>query len=64
MVMLRIRKHTFYAYLKNDAIYAFYPESFCDKNLLSGKFSFFSDSQGHMVGCSEFVLLMPPKELK
>ena len=27
--------------LKIDAFYAFYPESFCDKIMLSGKFSFF-----------------------
>ena len=34
----------FVANLKNDAIYAFYPESFCDKNLALWKVFFFSDS--------------------
>ena len=31
----------FFANLKIDAIYALYPESFCDKTLLFGKFSLF-----------------------
>ena len=44
MVMLKICKHTFYANLKIDAIYAFYPESFCDKNLAIRKVFNFSDS--------------------
>ena len=44
MVMLRICKHTFYAYLKIDAIYAFYLESFCVKNLAIWKVFNFSDS--------------------
>ena len=34
----------FVANLKIDAIYALYPESFCDKNLAIWKFSAFCDS--------------------
>ena len=34
----------FVANLKNDAIYGFYPESFCDKNLAIRKVFAFSDS--------------------
>ena len=34
----------FVANLKNDAIYAFYPESFCDNNLAIRKVFAFSDS--------------------
>ena len=49
IVMLEICNHTFYAYLKNDAIYGFNPESFCDKNLAIRKVFAFSDS-GHPVG--------------
>ena len=43
MVMLKICKHTFFAYLSQiDAIYAFYPESFSDNNLTIRKvFVFF-----------------------
>ena len=48
VVMLEICKHTFLgvfvANLKNDAIYGFYPESFCDKNLAIWKVFAFSDS--------------------
>ena len=48
IVMLEIWKHTFYRYLlriwKNDAIYAYYPESFCDNNLAIRKVFAFSDS--------------------
>ena len=44
MVMLKICKHTFFGYLKIDAIYAFYPDSFCDKNLAIRKVFVFSDS--------------------
>ena len=33
--------------LKNDAIYGFYPESFCDKNLAIRKVFAFSDSAEH-----------------
>ena len=36
--------HVFVANLKNDAIYVFYPESFCDKNLALRKVFVFSDS--------------------
>ena len=36
----------FVAILKIDAIYALYPESFCDKNLAVRKVFAFSDSEG------------------
>ena len=36
--------HVFVANLKNDAIYAFYSESFCNKNLAIRKVFAFSDS--------------------
>ena len=53
MVMLKICKHIFLhelvANLKIDAIYAFYPESFCDKNLAIRKVFAFSDSDTSMV---------------
>ena len=42
-----LQKHllcTFVANLKIDAIYAFYPESFCDENLAVRKVIVFSDS--------------------
>ena len=35
---------TFVANSKNDAVYALYPESFCDKNLAILKVFVFSDS--------------------
>ena len=47
MHMCKICNHTFYAELlriKNDLIYAFYSESFCDKNLAIRKVFAFSDS--------------------
>ena len=40
----------FVANLKNDAIYALYPESFCDKNLANQKFFAFCDSATQVSG--------------
>ena len=52
MVMVEICKHTFYSIfvrnLKIDAIYAFYPESFCNKNLAIRKVFAFCDSGRHL----------------
>ena len=43
--MFKICRYTFSkAYLEIDVIYAFYPESFCDKNLAIQKVFAFSDS--------------------
>ena len=48
ILMLKILQahllRAFVANLKIDAIYALYPESFCDKNLVARKVFVFSDS--------------------
>ena len=43
---------TFVANLKIDVIYAFYPESFCDKNLAIRKVFAFCDSAGTTISSS------------
>ena len=51
ILMLKILQahllRAFVANLKIDAIYALYPESFCDKNLAVRKIFAFSDSVQH-----------------
>ena len=44
MLMHKILQNAFVANLKVDAIYALYPESYCDKNLATRKVFAFCDS--------------------
>ena len=48
----------FVANLKNDAIYGFYPESFCDKNLAIRKVFAFSDSGLDIVPTMQFYMYL------
>ena len=54
IIMLKILQahllRAFVANLKIDAIYALYPESFCDKNLAVRKVFAFSDSADKICG--------------
>ena len=44
--------------LKIDAIYAFYPESFCDENLAIRKVFFFSDSGRNNIDINIDIILI------
>ena len=48
----------FVANLKIDAIYAFYPESFCDKNLAIRKVFVFSDSGRNNIDINIDIILI------
>ena len=58
-----LQNHLLCAYvakLKIDAIYALYPESFCDKNLAIRKVFTFCDSVGHKSLIQRRLGLSPP----